>query len=471
LIRLLITLKMELFAYLFRGKPGKTIQGGIALQDLFESNLPGPLADRMRPKRIEDFIGQEHIVGEGKLLRRMIEQGKLESSIIFWGPPGSGKTSLAHIISKAVDAHFVFFSAVTSGIAEVRKIVSEAQSRMKLEGKRTILFVDEIHRFNKAQQDAFLPHIEKGTIILIGATTENPSFEVIAPLLSRCRVFVLKQLSNSDVVRILKRAIEDKEKGLGQREVRVSEDDLRYLARLSYGDARVALNALEMAVQSFEGDEVNITKEILEEALQRKTLLYDKKGDEHFNIISALHKSMRGGDCDASLYWLARMLEAGEDPLYIARRLVRFASEDIGNADPQALTVALNAMEAFRFIGLPEGKLALAQAVIYLALAPKSNAVYVAYEEAREDVSRYGPLPVPMWIRNAPTRLMKELGAGEGYLYPHDFTDAVVDQEYLPEKLEGRRYYHPVKRGFEREMIKRLEFWQKLRKSKREEEG
>ncbi len=438
----------------------------------FELDLKSsaPLAERMRPDKLEDFVGQEELVGEGAPLRKAIEEDRLVS-IILWGPPGSGKTTLARIIARMTKSHFVSFSAVTSGIPAIKKVIEEAITRRKYNLQRTILFVDEIHRFNKLQQDAFLPYVENGTIILIGATTENPSFEVNSPLLSRSTVYVLQPLSSDDLKKIIKRALEDKEKGLGQREVRVSEDDLRYLARLSYGDARVALNALEMAVQSLEADEVNITREILEEALQRKTLLYDKKGDEHFNIISALHKSMRGGDCDASLYWLARMLEAGEDPLYIARRLVRFASEDIGNADPQALTVALNAMEAFRFIGLPEGKLALAQAVIYLALAPKSNAVYVAYEEAREDVSRYGPLPVPMWIRNAPTRLMKELGAGEGYLYPHDFTDAVVDQEYLPEKLEGRRYYHPVKRGFEREMIKRLEFWQKLRKSKREEEG
>jgi len=425
----------------------------------------------MRPRELDDFLGQDHIVGEGKILRRMIEQGKLESSIILWGPPGCGKTTLAHIIAGAVDAHFVFFSAVTSGIADVRRIVSEAQERMKLEGRRTILFVDEIHRFNKAQQDAFLPHIEKGTIILIGATTENPSFEVIGPLLSRCRVFVLKQLTTDDVFGILKRALQDDERGLGGIDVRVSDEDLRYVAHLSSGDARVALNALEMAVQSMGGEEggVDLTREVLEEAIQRRTILYDRAGDEHFNIISALHKSMRGGDCDASLYWLARMLEAGEDPLYVARRLVRFASEDIGNADPQALTVALNAMEAFRFVGLPEGKLALAQAVVYLALAPKSNATYTAYEEAVRDVSEYGPLPVPMWIRNAPTRLMKELGAGDGYLYPHDAEDAVVDQEYFPEELGARRYYHPVERGFEREMIKRLDFWRKLREKKRKE--
>ena len=422
----------------------------------------------MRPMHLDDFIGQDEIVGPGTMLRRIIEKGRLESSIILWGPPGCGKTTLAHIISKAVDAHFVFFSAVTSGIADVRRIVAEADSRWKLDGRRTILFVDEIHRFNKAQQDAFLPHIEKGTIVLVGATTENPSFEVIGPLLSRCRVFVLRQLDEDGVASIIVRALGDAERGFGARKIEISDDEVRYLAHLAHGDARVALNALEMAVESFEGDEepIKIDRRTIEEAIQNKSILYDKAGEGHYNMISALHKSMRGGDCDASLYWLARMLEAGEDPLYVARRLVRFASEDIGNADPQALAVALDAMEAFRFIGLPEGKLALAQAVIYLALAPKSNAVYKAYSGAARDVKEHGALPVPLWIRNAPTRLMKGLGYGTGYKYPHDDEDGVVSQEYFPEKLRGARYYEPVNRGFEREMIKRLKYWRELREKK-----
>ncbi len=422
----------------------------------------------MRPRSFDGFVGQEHIVGTGTVLRNTLEQGKLESSLIFWGPPGCGKTSLAHLIAASVEAHFEFFSAVTSGIADVRRIAKEAVSRINFDGKRTILFVDEIHRFNKAQQDAFLPYIEKGTIVLIGATTENPSFEVIGPLLSRCRVFVLKPLTEQDVLTLLRRAVEDEENGFGALNIAIGEDDLSYLAHLSGGDARTALNALEMAVQSIDEDaaEIVLDRGLLEEALQKRNLLYDKKGEEHFNIISALHKSLRGGDPDASLYWLARMLEAGEDPMYIARRLVRFASEDIGNADPQALQVAINAMQAFHFIGVPEGKLALAQAATYLAVAPKSNALYRAYDEAAGDVHEHGPLPVPLWIRNAPTGLMKNLGYGKGYEYPHDDPDAVVDQEYFPEELVNRRYYRPVERGFEREIIKRIEYWRNLREKR-----
>jgi putative ATPase len=422
----------------------------------------------MRPRTFDEFVGQEEIIGPGTVLRNTLERGKLESSIIFWGPPGCGKTSLAHLIAKKVEAHFVFFSAVTSGIADVRRIAAEAVSRSGFGGKRTILFVDEIHRFNKAQQDAFLPFIEKGTIVLIGATTENPSFEVIAPLLSRCRVFVLKPLSEEGVQELLARALADKDRGFGRLMIEVQRDVLAYLAHLAGGDARTALNALEMAVVSFpDGTEpILLTKNLLEESLQRRNLLYDKKGEAHFNIISALHKSMRGGDPDASLYWLARMLEAGEDPLYIARRLVRFASEDIGNADPQALQVAIHAMQAFEFIGIPEGKLALAQAVTYLAVAPKSNALYVAYDEAARDVLESGPLEVPLWIRNAPTGLMKKLGYGKGYRYPHDDPEAIVDQEYFPPELKGRRYYRPVERGFEREIIKRIRFWRSRRSGK-----
>ncbi len=423
----------------------------------------------MRPMTFDEFVGQSHIIGPGTVLRKTLERGKLESSLIFWGPPGCGKTSLAHLIAKQVEAYFVFFSAVTSGIADVRRIASEAVSRSGFDDKRTILFVDEIHRFNKAQQDAFLPYIEKGTIVLIGATTENPSFEVIAPLLSRCRVFVLEPLDEEGVLELLTRAISDEERGFGRLEIEVESEDLAYLAHLSGGDARTALNALEMAVESFpDGTErLVLTKELLEESLQRRNLLYDKKGEAHFNIISALHKSLRGGDPDASLYWLARMLEAGEDPLYIARRLVRFASEDIGNADPQALQVAINAMQAFEFIGIPEGKLALAQAVTYLAVAPKSNALYVAYDEAARDVHEQGPLAVPLWIRNAPTRFMKGLGYGKGYRYPHDDPEAIVDQEYFPPELKGRLYYRPVERGFEREIIKRISYWRSRRKGRR----
>jgi putative ATPase len=443
------------------------------MQELFTSDVPPPLAERMRPRTLGEFMGQEELVGEGKILRRMLEKGKLESSLIFWGPPGCGKTTLAHLIARAVNAHFEFFSAVTAGIADVKRVAAEAVSRAKLSGARTILFVDEIHRFNKAQQDAFLPYIENGTIILIGATTENPSFEVIAPLLSRCRVFILKPLGEDEIVKVIERALSDTEAGLGGKNVRISEEDIRYLAYLSFGDARMALNALELAAESVEraGEPIVLTRELLEEAAQKRAILYDKKGEEHYNIISALHKSLRGGDPDAALYWLARMLEAGEDPLYVARRLVRFASEDIGNADPQALEVAINAMQAFHFIGLPEGKLALAQATTYLALAPKSNALYAAYDRAARDVQERGPLPVPFWIRNPVTRFMKDIGYGKGYLYPHEDPEAVVDQEYFPDELLGRRYYHPVDRGFEFEIRKRLEQWRLTRARRKRKEG
>ncbi len=441
------------------------------MPDLFESNVAPPLAERMRPRTIEEFVGQGDLVGEGRILRRILERGKLDSSLIFWGPPGCGKTTLAHLISQAVDAHFEFFSAVTAGIQDVKRVAAEAANRSRLRGRRTILFVDEIHRFNKAQQDAFLPFIENGTIALIGATTENPSFEVIAPLLSRCRVFILKPLGEEEIASVIRRALSDASAGLGARRIAVADDDVRYLAHLSSGDARTALNILELAVESTaeSGGAVGLSRSSLEEAAQKKAILYDKKGEEHYNIISALHKSLRGGDADAALYWLARMLEAGEDPLFVARRLVRFASEDIGNADPQALSVALAAMQAFHFIGLPEGKLALAQCAVYLALAPKSNALYTAYDAAARDVAEHGALPVPLDIRNPVTRFMKNVGYGRDYRYPHEDPDAVVGQEYFPHELAGRRYYVPVERGFEREMKKRLEYWRSLREKKKDD--
>ncbi len=435
------------------------------MKDLFNHQVKTPLAERLRPLELKDFVGQEDIIGQGKILRRILEKGRLESSIIFWGPPGCGKTTLAHLIANSVDAYFVFFSAVTSGVAEVRKLIAEADGRLKVDGQRTILFIDEIHRFNKAQQDAFLPHVEKGTIILIGATTENPSFEVISPLLSRCRTFILKALSEGDIEAVLRKALEDETRGYGKKNIKIPDEVLLYLVHLSYGDARTALNALEMAVESFsdESGGIILTRDIIEDSMQKRNLLYDKDGEQHFNLISALHKSLRGGDPDASIYWLARMLEGGEEPLYIARRLIRFASEDIGNADPDALSIAINAARTVEYIGLPECKLVLAQAAAYLAVSPKSNAVYKAYSEAVKDIKRHGALPVPLWLRNAPTSFMKKIGYGKGYLYPHDVPEGVVAQEYLPEKLSGRKYYQPVERGFEREIIKRMKYWRGLR--------
>jgi putative ATPase len=419
----------------------------------------------MRPNTLEEFVGQEHLVGEGKILRRAIEKDEIQS-IILWGPPGTGKTTLSHIIAHLTKSTFVSFSAVVSGIKEVREVIKKAAEQKKFHNKKTILFVDEIHRFNKAQQDAFLPHVEKGTIILIGATTENPSFEVVSPLLSRSKVFILNPLNEEHILVILNRAIADKERGIASLSPHVDNDALRFIAQMSGGDARIALNTLEFAVLTTSPNnegarEVNLN--IAEEAMQKRALLYDKDGEEHYNLISALHKSLRDSDPDGALYWLARMLEAGEDPLYVARRMVRFASEDIGNADPMALQVALSAMEAFHFIGSPEGELALAQAAIYLATAPKSNRVYSAYLKVLEDIDKTGPLPVPLHIRNAPTRLMRDLGYGKGYKYAHRFPDAVVDQNHLPKSLEGNTYYHPTDRGFEQIIKKRLEEWRKKR--------
>ena len=388
--------------------------------------------------------------------------------MILWGPPGTGKTTLASLVARVAGARFVTFSAVLSGVKEIREVTAAAQAERARHGQRTILFVDEIHRFNKAQQDAFLPHVEKGTLVLIGATTENPSFEVNAALLSRCRVYVLQPLTEDDVVGILERALGDAERGLGASGVRAEPAALRLMAGLANGDARSALNVLELAAGLAGGPggvtaERVITEPVIREAVQRKTLLYDKAGEEHYNLISALHKSLRDSDPDGSLYWLGRMLESGEDPLYVARRLVRFASEDVGNADPLALRLTLDAKEAYHFLGTPEGELALAQAVVYLALAPKSNAVYAAYNEVHEDIRERPAEPVPLHLRNAPTGLMKNLGYGRGYQYAHDAPDATVDQEHLPDALRGRRYYRPTDRGLEREMGERLRAWQERR--------
>jgi putative ATPase len=421
-----------------------------------------PLADRMRPRSLEEFVGQSHLLGEGKILRVALAQGEIPS-LIFWGPPGTGKTSLAMLIAGHVRAAFVPFSAVTAGIKEIKEVIAEADRRLRGAGQRTVLFVDEIHRFNKAQQDAFLPHVERGTITLIGATTENPSFEVIAPLLSRAKVLVLQPLSESEVGQILSRALSDEERGLGRTGVQAAPEVLEAIARWANGDARAALNLLELSARlAAAGSEPGvINSAIVQEAAQHKSLLYDKAGEEHYNLISALHKSLRGSDPDAALYWLARMLASGEDPLYIARRLVRFASEDVGNADPRALTLAVAAKDAYHFLGSPEGELALAQCVAYLATAPKSNAVYVAFAAAQSDVASAPAEPVPLHIRNAPTALMKELGYAEGYKYAHDYQGAHVEQEYLPERLRGRVYYRPTDRGLEAEIKKRLAAWRR----------
>ncbi len=439
-----------------------------------------PLAERLRPRNLEEFLGQRHLLDEGKVLRGMVDQGNL-TSLILWGPPGCGKTTLARLLARLADANFVSFSAVLSGVKELRAIAEEAKGEVKRGGPATVLFVDEIHRFNKAQQDAFLPYVEDGTIVLIGATTENPSFEIVPPLLSRCRVLVLEPLEESDLREITRRALGDRERGLGSLGLVLDEQAEGFLMGQVDGDARTLLNVLELAAQlalsQGPGTRENlITLEHVQEALQHRGPRYDKAGEEHFNIISAFHKSLRGSDPDAALYWLARMLVAGEDPHYVARRMIRFASEDVGVADPQALQVALNALHAYDFLGSPEGELALAQAAVYLATAPKSNATYKAFGEALADAKRLGTLPVPMHIRNAPTRLMKELGYGKGYKYSHDHPDAIADQEYLPAKLKDRIYYQPTSRGYERIVKDRLEKWRKIlaqrrRKAPRHPEG
>ncbi len=417
-----------------------------------------PLAERMRPKSLDEFVGQEHLLGPGKLLRGMVEAGKIHS-LILWGPPGSGKTTLARILASAAGATCVQFSAVTSGVKDLKKVIQEAEELHRL-GKPTVLFVDEIHHFNKAQQDNFLPHVERGTLILIGATTENPSFEVISPLLSRCQVLVLKALSVDHVGAIIDRARQDTERGLGAWGLEISAEAREFLIQQSQGDCRVALNALETAATLTRKDnKTKIDLNHVQEALQQKPLQYDKAGEAHYNVISAFIKSLRGSDPDAALYWLMRMIEAGEDPLFIARRMIIFASEDIGNADPQALQVAVAAKDAVHFVGLPEGRIPLAQATTYLATAPKSNASYKAMLAAAKDVEDKGALPVPLHLRNAPTPLMEKLGYGKDYKYAHNFPDHIVEQEHLPKELSGRKYYSPSESGHEKQIQDRLKSW------------
>lgn len=429
-----------------------------------------PLAARMRPQNFDEFVGQGDLVGEGRVLRRSIDSDQL-ISIIFWGPPGSGKTTLAQIIANTTKSHFSHISAVNASVSDIRKIVEEAKERSGMYHQRTILFIDEIHRFNKAQQDSILPFVEDGTITLIGATTENPSFEVISALLSRCRVFTLTALRDEDVRLLIDRALTDKERGLGDQNVKLGEDARDYLVKMTNGDARMALNVLELAVFTAPVDEMgvrNLSLSIIRDALQHRTSLYDKKGEQHYNIISALHKSMRGSDPDAALYWLARMIEAGEDPLYISRRLVRFASEDVGMADPQALVVAIASQQAVHFIGLPEGNLALAEAVVYLATAPKSNSLYTAYEKVRRDAETTGAEPVPLHLRNPVTNFMKTEGYGKGYQYDHKHEGHFAGQQHLPDVLKNKTYYVPGSEGFEKEIAERLARWWGDRKKKDE---
>ena len=437
---------------------------------LFEKSQNEPLASRMRPTKLSEVVGQTHLIGENKLLRRMIESDNI-SSMIFWGPPGVGKTTLARIIANETKSAFITFSAVTSGIKEIKKVMEDADKNKSL-GIRTIVFVDEIHRFNKAQQDAFLPFVEKGSIVLIGATTENPSFEINNALLSRCRVFVLKELSSEDILTLLKRAITT-EKGFGKEKVNIQEEDLKTIANFSNGDARSALTTLDMIITNAkeENGTLKVTKDIIEDCLTKKTLLYDKNGEEHYNIISALHKSMRNSDPDAAIYWLARMLEAGEDPIYIARRITRFAAEDIGLADTNALNVAINVYHACHFIGMPECNVHLSEAVIYMSLAPKSNSCDVAYQLASTDAKKMLAEPVPLVIRNAPTKLMKNLHYGEGYQFAHDTKEKLTTMDCLPESLLGKTYYHPGVLGNEIKFKQRLEQikeWKKRHKEKTE---
>jgi putative ATPase len=439
--------------------------------DLFESDQSkelsrAPLAERMRPRNLDEFVGQKHLLGPGRILTEMVDSGQLRS-LILWGPPGSGKTTLAQILATKTGARCVHFSAISSGVKDLKKIIDEAE-RLGRVGKNTVLFVDEIHHFNKSQQDNFLPYVERGTIVLIGATTENPSFEVISPLLSRTQVLVLKTFSTEEIGAIIDRALQDNERGLGNLNLNISPEARDFLIEQCHGDCRVALNALETAAtlaHNARAKEIGLIQ--MQEAVQLKPLRYDKSGEEHYNVISAFIKSLRGSDPDAALYWMMRMIEAGEDPLFIARRMVIFAAEDIGNADPTALQVAVAAKEAFHFIGLPEGRIPLAQAVTYLATAPKSNASYLAMLAATEDVEQRGALPVPLHLRNAPTRLMKKLGYGKDYQYAHNFPDHVVDQQHLPDELKTRKYYVPSDSGYEKQIKERLEIWQRKKQGPR----
>lgn len=446
---------------------GKKATGDIAAEDVSLM----PLAARIRPRNFAEYVGQQHLIGEGRVLRKSIESDQLPS-LILWGPPGSGKTTLAHVIANVSRSHFASMSAVTAGVADLRRVVEEARVRRRATGQRTILFIDEIHRFNKSQQDAILPHVENGEVIFIGATTENPSFEVISALLSRSRVYTLNALTDAEIRTILERALQDRERGLASLQASIEQNALENLVTMSNGDARVALNALELAVRATQPDtdgtrHVNLAA--IEDALQKRALLYDKSGDQHYDLISALHKTLRGSDPDAALYWLGRMLEAGEDPLYIARRLIRFASEDVGMADPQALMVAVAAQQAVHFIGMPEGNLALAQAVVYLATAPKSNSVYIAYGRVQKDVETTRNDQVPLHLRNAPTTLMKDLGYGKGYKYAHDYEGHFVEQQNLPDAMKGKRYYFPSEQGFEKTVLARLKAWWGTRMEKKDE--
>ncbi len=440
--------------------------------DLFDNRMQeeiskhAPLADRMRPRDFSEFAGQGDLVSEGSPLRRLLDEDRVPS-MIFWGPPGTGKTTLAKIIAKLTNKHFITLSAVASGVKDVRRIVGAAGERRKFENRGTILFIDEIHRFNKAQQDAFLPHVESGTITLIGATTENPSFEVISALLSRCQVYVLNPLSEKDLEKIVTQTLEDSERGLGELGVKIEDDARVALLQMAGGDARYVLNLLEIASNLLENkpeEERVITTEVIEQSTRSRMLRYDKGGEEHYNIISALHKSMRGSDVQASIYWLGRMLEAGEDPMYVVRRVIRFASEDVGNADPEGLKIAVAAQQALHFLGMPEGALALAQAVIYLAAAPKSNSAYTGYGKVQKEIKQSGALDVPLHVRNAPTSLMKDLGYGKGYKYAHNYEEGYAAQEYLPDELAGTEFYKPGKFGFEKEIKKRMDYWEKLKK-------
>ena len=434
---------------------------------LFESPASQPLAARLRPQTLEEYCGQKHLLGEGKVLRRLIESDNI-GSMIFWGPPGVGKTTLARIIAGRTKANFIDFSAVTSGIKEIKQVMEQAEKNRRF-GEKTILFVDEIHRFNKAQQDAFLPYVERGSIILIGATTENPSFEVNGALLSRCKVFVLQELKPEELCGLLHRALTD-ERGFGGQDVEISDELVEAIANFADGDARRALSTLEMAVLNgkTEGGKTIVTEEDIEQCTSKKSLLYDKTGEEHYNLISALHKSMRNSDPDAAVYWLARMLEAGEDPLYVARRVTRFASEDIGLADPRALEIAVAAYQACHFIGMPECSVHLTQAVVYMSMAPKSNALYMAYERAKKDALTMLAEPVPLVIRNAPTKLMKELEYGKGYQYAHDSADKLTNMQCLPDSLVGREYYRPTEEGIESRYKARLE---EIKAWKKEHDG